>query len=319
MSGRIDIDAIRRDWPVAKVAGAVVKLRPVHGELRGCCPFHEDRSPSFYIYEGGQRWICFAGCGEGDVLDFIQKQYGGSLRDAAERLYGGDLPVVEAPKLERKDRARSVDYARELWVAAGPIMGTPAEAYLRSRGITAPLPPVLRFARLAPPKDSGLAASSGNRPLPALVALVTAHDARPTGIQRTYLTDAGRKALSADGKVKFSLGNIRGGAVRLGPEIAEGLALTEGIEDALSLMQLGAPSAWAAAGSAMLDGMVLPEGVRSVVVGGDNDAAGRAAAEKAARAFAGTGRIVELLYPDAPFKDFNDELRASAATGRVAA
>lgn len=311
---RIDIEAIRRDWPVAKIAGAVVKLKAVHGELRGCCPFHKDRSPSFYIYDGGRRWICFAGCGEGDVLDFVQKQYGGSLRDAAERLYGGDLPIVDVPRLERKNRARSVDYAREIWVAAGPLTGTPAEAYLRTRrGITLPLPPVLRFARIQVPKDSGLAEAFGNRPLPALVALVVAHDGTPTGIQRTYLTEQGTKALTRDGKVKFSLGNIRGGAVRLGPTLADGLALTEGIEDALSLIQMGAPSAWAAAGSAMLDGMVLPPDVRSVVVGGDADEAGRAAAEKAAIAFVNAGRDVRVIYPADGHKDFNAELLGAPA------
>lgn len=311
---RIDIEAIRRDWPVARIAGAVVKLKAVHGELRGCCPFHNDRSPSFYIYDGGHRWICFAGCGEGDVIDFVQKQYGGSLRDAAERLYGGDLPIVGAPKLERKNRARSVDYAREIWVSAGPLSGTPAEAYLRvERGITLPFPPVLRFARISAPKDSGLAEAVGNRPLPSLVALVVGHDGVPTGIQRTYLTDSGTKATTSDGKVKFSLGNIRGGAVRLGPALNDGLVLTEGVEDALSLIQMGAPSAWAAAGSAMLDGMILPPEVRSVVVGGDADQAGRAAAEKSANAFAQSGRDVRIIFPAHGRKDFNDELRGSGA------
>lgn len=311
---RIDIEAIRRDWPVAQVAGAVVKLKGVHGELRGCCPFHSDRSPSFYIYDGGRRWICFAGCGEGDVIDFVQKRYGGSLRDAAERLYGGDLPIVEAPKLERKSRARSVDYAREIWVSAGPLSGTPAEAYLRiERGITLPFPPVLRFARISAPKDSGLAEAVGTRPLPSLVALVVGHDGVPTGVQRTYLTDSGTKAAANDRKVKFSLGRIRGGAVRLGPALNEGLVLTEGVEDALSLIQMGAPSAWAAAGSAMLDGMILPSEVRSVVVGGDADQAGRAAAEKSANAFAQGGRDVRIIYPADGYKDFNDELRGSGA------
>ncbi len=317
MNARIDIDAIRRDWPVAKVAGAVVTLRPVHGELRGRCPFHDDHSPSFYIYDGGRRWICFAGCGEGDVLDFVMKHYTETLRGAAERLCGGNLPVVEAPRLPTKDRSRSIDYAREIWVAAGPVAGTPAEAYLRARGIAVILPPVLRFARLAPPNGSGLLASNGGGRLPALIALVVAQDGHPTGIQRTYLTVTGRKAAAADGKVKFSLGNIRGGAVRLGPGLEEGLAVTEGVEDALSLMQMGAPSAWAAAGSAMLDGMILPEHIRSIVVGGDADAAGRAAAEKAAAAFAHAGRQVRVIYPSASFKDFNAEL-VGDATGNAA-
>ena len=55
--------------------------------------------------------------------------------------------------------------------------------------------------------------------------------------------------------------------------------------------------------------MQFPAGVRSVVVGADNDAAGEAAAQKAAYAFAGRGLAVRIVRPLDGFKDFNDELR----------
>lgn len=307
MSGRVDTAAVRRDWPVARVVGATIELEPNRNELRGCCPFHQDRSPSFYVFADGLRWHCF-GCGAtGDVLDFVQRFYGLGLRDAAARLYGEDLPMVDAPKLPAK-QSGTLEYARTIWIEAAPIAGTPAEQYLHRRRIGEFAPDVLRYSVLKPPKDSGVEQANGCAKLPVMLALVVDYDGNPMGLQRTYLTPDGEKAASADRKVKFSLGSIRGGAIRLGPVLSDGLALTEGIEDALSLMAMGATSAWAAAGSAMLDGMVLPDTVRSVVIGGDADEAGRIAAEKAASAFYQGGREVRIIYPSDGFKDFNDEL-----------
>jgi hypothetical protein len=254
MNARLDLPAIRQSYPVAAVVGgAGVKLRPIAGELRGCCPFHADRSPSFYVFGKGERWHCF-GCGAtGDVLDFVQRAYSVTLRQAADRLCGGDLPLIEAPKIDARAE-RDNAYALSIYRDSAPIEGTPAEAYLRRRGITLPIPAALRFARLKPPKDSGVAAACGTGRLPAMVAVVTGPDGAPAGIQRTYLTEDGRKAATmateADPKpkVKYSLGFVRGGAIRLGPVEPVGMALTEGVEDALSLMEMGAASAWAAAG-----------------------------------------------------------------------
>lgn len=304
----LDVPAIRQSYPVAAVAGgAGVKLRPIAGELRGCCPFHADRSPSFYVFGKGERWHCF-GCGaSGDVIDFVQRAYSVTMRQAAERLCGGDLPLIDAPKVdERAERDNA--YALSVYRDSATVEGTPAEAYLRRRGITLPIPAALRFARLKAPKESGVAAANGAGRIPAMVAVVTGPDGAPAGIQRTYLTEDGHKAASTDGKVKYSLGFVRGGAIRLGPVEPTGLALCEGAEDALSLMEMGAASAWAAAGAGMLHNMALPALVRSVVIGADADEAGRMAADRAAAAFVSAGREVRVIYPGGGAVDFNAEL-----------
>jgi DNA primase len=288
MTGRVDLAAIRRDWPVAAVAGNVVKLKHERGELKGLCPVHAERTPSFYIFAGGTKWWCF-GC-------------------------GGALPVVEA--LPVRQRERDNRHALSVWSSAAPISGTPGESYFRRRAITIPLPSSLRFARLKPPKESGLAEASGSGLLPAVVALVSSVSGEPVGIQRTYITDDGFKAAATDCKVKYSLGSIRGGAVRLGPAEPTGLGLCEGIEDALSLIELGAPSAWAAAGAGMLHSMALPDDVRSVVIGADADTPGRIAASRAANTLATGGREVRVIYPAGGAKDFNLELMEAAHASR---
>ena len=51
----------------------------------GLCPFHSEKTPSFYIFQDNH-YKCF-GCGEhGDVIDFVQKHYGLSFQDALKHL-----------------------------------------------------------------------------------------------------------------------------------------------------------------------------------------------------------------------------------------
>lgn len=292
---------IRDRFPVSGVARqAGVKLARAGRELKGCCPFHPDKSPSFTVYADDRRFQCF-GCGaEGDVLDFVQRAYAVKLKAAIEMLDGGALRELEQQRVVATPKADWSKAARSIWDAAAPITGTPAEAYLRSRGITGDLPHTLRFARLRYPQETG------HRP--ALVAAVCAPDGNLTGIQRTFLTDDGRKADVPE--VKLSLGRVAGGAIQLGPPVAS-LVVTEGLEDGLTLAQALGRSVWVSAGTSMLPRMELADVTRAVVIGADGDAAGEAAATKAAHAFAAAGRQVRIMRPAAGWKDFNAELMGS--------
>ena len=65
------------------------------------CPFHEDSSASFSLYvgdDGEERWKCFAGCGQGDAIDFLAKHRGLSNTDACrEYIRLADVPPPPAP------------------------------------------------------------------------------------------------------------------------------------------------------------------------------------------------------------------------------
>ena len=87
------------------------------------------------------------------------------------------------------------------------------------------------------------------------------------------------------------------------------LGLSEGIESALSAMQLFDIPVWAALGS-RLAAVALPHEVIEVQIFGDNGDAGRLAAEKAAEAFTKEGRRAALRYPPPAFGDWNDALVA---------
>ena len=283
-------------WAAARQAG--VKLQRAGREFKGCCPFHPDRSPSFTIYRDDRRFQCF-GCGaEGDILDFVQRAYGVRLLDAIGMLDGGALRELEQQRVVATPKSDWSRAALSIWGEAAPIARTPAEAYLRSRGITMDLPQTLRFARLR------YAQEDGRRP--ALVAAVCSPAGDLTGIQRTFLTDDGRKADVPD--VKLSLGRVAGGAIQLGPPAAS-LIVTEGLEDGLSLAQALGRSVWVAAGTSMMPRMEFSKAVKRIVIGADGDAAGEAAANKAAQAYSAGGRRVRIMRPSPGYKDFNAELQ----------
>jgi DNA primase len=298
----LDLDAIRRAHPLPAVVGAVVKLQRAGKEYKACCPLHADRTPSFTIYDGGQRFQCF-GCGAGgDVLDFLQQLHSVSLREAADMLTGGNLPSVHIAPLPVDDGADRIAEAKAIWRAAEPAKGTLAETYLCNRGLHLPLPESIRFARLR--------YGTKGPEHPVLVACIASADNKLIGIQRTYLASDGLGKASVP-KAKLSLGRVAGGAIRLAP-CAASLIVCEGLEDGLTLQQELGRAVWVAAGASMLPNMIFPAGVRSVAIGGDNDDPGRAAARKAAEAFAHRGIQSRVFFPvDA--SDFNAELMEGAS------
>ena len=295
----IDFNQIRTDNALPDIASATVKLIKAGREFKACCPFHNDRTPSLTLYQSkaGWRWQCF-GCGlGGDVIDWLAALHRLPVADAARMLAGGNVPSVHVATPPPADNAHKGEQARKVWADALPIAGTPAETYLRRRNIDIGLPDCLRFARLR----------FAGEVRPMLIAAVAGPDNRVQAIHRIVLKDDGSKADLDGGKVKFSLGPVMGGAIRL-TSSANGMLVCVGIEDGLTLLQQQAQAVWAVTGDVALPAVQLPAGVRSVVVAHDNDASGKAAGKKAADKLAGDGRQVRLIQPIPPFKDFNEEI-----------
>jgi len=294
---------IRDSISLSSIAARHVKLMRSGHEWKARCPFHEDKTPSFTIYDDDRRFQCF-GCGaQGDVLDYVQQSEGVTLVEAIKIIDADALPMrqrTKGPSASVIPIDRKAD-AMAIWQDAVDPAGTEAEAYLASRRLGGPIPPAFRFARL----------TYGQRgPLhPVLVALVVNAAGEPQGIQRTYLAPDGRGKLAVD-KPKLSLGRVKGGAIRLAPA-HDRVILAEGMEDALTLQRGAGLPAWAAAGAGMLPFMNLPSDIRSVIIGADADPAGRRSAQDACDGFKRERREVRIIWPEPPHKDFNAELCAS--------
>ena len=304
MIARHDFAALNQADPLPDIAlRHGIKLKPAGAEFKACCPFHDERSPSFTIYPGARGWRFHChGCGAGgDGIDFKMRLQGVSLREATAVGTDRNLPAVQVIQPAPEPREDRLVEARVIWRGADPVRGTLAERYLRSRAITIAIPDSIRFAWLPYGKRGPLH--------PCLVAAVASVDNRLIGIQRTYLNADGTGKANVP-KAKLSLGGVSGGAIRLAP-CARSMIVCEGLEDGLTLMQELGRAVWVAAGAGNLPRMRFPQGAQAIAIGGDGDDAGRTAARKAADAYQAAGLRSRTFFPvDA--KDFNAELMGRA-------
>jgi len=144
------IGAIKAKIDVAEEVGLVVALRKSGKSLQGLCPFHNERTPSFYVFPESQTWRCF-GCNEGgDVFTFVEKQQGLDFRDAlhylAEKVgvtvedYGSTSPEQQREANALKEKLRKLNEEAALWFHQMLLRSkdaADARAYIQSRGISA--------------------------------------------------------------------------------------------------------------------------------------------------------------------------------------
>ena len=141
---RNDIDEVRSRINIADIVGDYVTLKGAGvGSLKGLCPFHDERSPSFHVRPQVGRYHCF-GCGEdGDVFTFLQKMDHMSFTEAVERMaarVGYELHYEDGGQAnsDHGNRARILaanQAAAEYFVAQLTTPDAePARAFLGQRG-----------------------------------------------------------------------------------------------------------------------------------------------------------------------------------------
>ena len=80
------IEELTRRTDITELIGSYVQLKRKGRLYGGLCPFHSEKSPSFYVYPDTQSFYCF-GCGAtGDVIDFVARLFGLSSYEAAKKL-----------------------------------------------------------------------------------------------------------------------------------------------------------------------------------------------------------------------------------------
>ncbi|WP_428393238.1 DNA primase [Lichenicoccus sp.] len=103
------LDELRARTPIASVVGRRTKLARAGRNWKACCPFHGEKTASFYVYEDG--FHCF-GCGaHGDVISFVMQSGGQSFPEAVAALAGE--AGLELPQEKRsQDRGTQEQAAR---------------------------------------------------------------------------------------------------------------------------------------------------------------------------------------------------------------
>ncbi|MCA3368135.1 MAG: DNA primase [Roseomonas sp.] len=136
------LDELRARTPLPGLIGQKTRLLKSGRNWKGCCPFHGEKTPSFYVYD--DHFHCF-GCGaHGDAVTFVMRAEGAQFMEAVERL--ASEAGLDVPKLAPRDAERARQ-ARDLYTVMEAAMeafqrrlrlpeGRPALEYLRRRGLT---------------------------------------------------------------------------------------------------------------------------------------------------------------------------------------
>ncbi|MDB5490724.1 MAG: dnaG [Micavibrio sp.] len=129
---------------LSEVVGRSVKLTRAGREFKGCCPFHNEKSPSFYVNDDKQFYHCF-GCGaHGDVIGFIMQNGNLSFIEAVESLAtqaGMQVPEQTPQEIARSKTEKSLynlldDTARWFEARLRDNAHRDALTYVRERGMS---------------------------------------------------------------------------------------------------------------------------------------------------------------------------------------
>ncbi len=136
------VTEIKRRIDPAEYIGRSVKLQKAGRNLRALCPFHSEKTPSFYVFTDRGSWRCFGSCGEGgDIFSFVQKRENVDFREALRILAeeaGVELSARAAEQRTRAERlsgivSAAVDFYEQQLAGDG---GAEARGYLtETRGL----------------------------------------------------------------------------------------------------------------------------------------------------------------------------------------
>lgn len=135
-------EEIKSRIDIAELIGEYLPLKPAgSGAFKTLCPFHQEKTPSFYVSRTRQTWHCF-GCDlGGDIFTFVEKLEGMEFREALEFLAdkaGVTLPKFDGQKSSHKKRVYEVnDLAMRFFRSALASLpqAEDARAYLKKRGV----------------------------------------------------------------------------------------------------------------------------------------------------------------------------------------
>jgi DNA primase len=136
------LDELRVRTPLPALIGRKTRLLRNGRNWKGCCPFHNEKTPSFYVYE--DHFHCFGCAAHGDAISFLMRAEGASFTEAVERLAGeAGLTVPKATPQQAAREARARDLHGVLAAAAAAFErrlrlpeGRAGLDYLRRRGLS---------------------------------------------------------------------------------------------------------------------------------------------------------------------------------------
>jgi DNA primase len=321
------LDELRARTTLSAVIAPSVKLIRAGREWKACCPFHNEKTPSFTVNDDKGFYHCF-GCGaHGDAIRFLTDQRGMPFMDAVKELAakaGMDVPAPDPRAKEQAERTATLtDVMAEVakWYSEqlNGLAGADARDYLKRRGIDASI--AQRFGLgLAPDNRSALKRAlshlgedklietgmlirpeagekeSYDRFRGRLMIPIRDPRGRVIGFGGRILGEGEPKYLNSPQTVLFDKGRTLYNLDRAGPasRTAKRLIVVEGYMDVIALDRAGISEVVAPNGTALTEGQLerLWRLDPSPILCFDGDNAGKKAAIRAAT------RALPLLRPD---------------------
>ncbi|MGJ3648789.1 DNA primase [Sphingomonas sp. GlSt437] len=139
------LDELRARTLLSALVGKSMKLTKAGREYKGCCPFHNEKTPSFYVNDEKGFYHCFGCSAHGDAIRWMTDQRGLPFMDAVKELAasaGMEVPAPDKRAAEKAERAKGLyeameDAARWFGEQLNGLAGAEARALLEKRGITA--------------------------------------------------------------------------------------------------------------------------------------------------------------------------------------
>jgi len=249
----------------------------------------------FRLMPGGGH-ICNQ-CGGGDAFNLIGKVTGLSFPEILKQT-GEIIGYIEMDTVKEKPKTDPKVALNKVWKSSSKLTGSDTVSkYLHLRNIVL-TPDNIRFCPKCYESDS-------KTEVPAMVARIHNREGRPISLHRTYLGNGLKKVMTPTEP-------IVGAAIRLfqpGGQFEDGvLGVAEGIESACSATQLNGIATWSVISTSIMKKWEPPEGMRHIVIFGDNDIsyAGQKAAYTLANKLFLAGFLVEVEIPPEPGTDWND-------------
>jgi DNA primase len=346
------LDELRARTLLSSVIAPHVKLTKAGREFKACCPFHNEKTPSFYVNDEKGFFHCFGCQAHGDAIRFLTDSRGLPFMDAVKELAGKAGMEVPAPdpraqaKAERAHSLHDVMAAAQRWFAEQlhGSEGGEAREYLKRRGIGAAtadrfgigLAPNGRNKLKLALKDQGEeklvecgllirpdepGKESYDRFRGRLMIPIRDQRGRVIGFGGRILGDGEPKYLNSPETVLFDKGRSLYNIDRAGPATrqAKRVVVVEGYMDVIALDRAGIAEAVAPNGTALTEAQLelLWRMDRSPILCFDGDSAGQKAAIRAAlRALPLLGPERTLSFCTVPAGQDPDDL--ISASGRAA-
>ncbi|MBX7526704.1 DNA primase [Qipengyuania vesicularis] len=319
------LDELRMRTTLSAVIGRTVRLTKAGREFKACCPFHNEKTPSFYVNDEKGFYHCFGCEAHGDAIRWLTDQRGMPFMDAVKELAaeaGMEVPAPDPRAAERAEKRASlhdVTAAAQQWFVdkLASAEGSEARAYLKRRGFSDAV--VREFGFGFAPSDRQALKGALSFPEPMLVEagmrievegkdpydrfrgrlMLPIQDARGRVIAfggRILDADAhGPKYLNSPDTPLFDKGRTLYNLHRAAPAARQSgrIVVVEGYMDAIALANAGIAEAVAPLGTALTENQIelLWRQVERPILCFDGDNAGQRAAMRA------IGRVLPMLRP----------------------